>query len=1606
MKFMKHKKIISAALVASMLIGYASNLIHPVSATSDSDIEISTESTTGDDIVIESSGDDIVISNESEVELNDDISISEAENNNVADDVATSDGDADSDVVVVSDVESVLTEDYVTSADLLVASVSKNSEKNTLNTGMESVISVQAENKSNKTAIFKVYFTDVNGDLSDDKSTWAEYLTQPALNMQVKDLSDECTLPVHITDEDGNVSEVPLEFLKEVKDDEIVSRYAKLELPAGANTEFDITIWSDKNSTVTLIPVMEQDEAVYGDNASITWKKQLTFFEKFVNFFSGEDDDNAVFDDIQISDVQGVEVDVKGLDDIDFTSMRLIVLTEDASVITDTDNIIGIYDDIYLLQFDSVQETKEAYVRYKTKVTAVEPDESIEAATNTGSETVVDETEETVVDETEETVVDETEETIVDEIEDDVAVSVDAEQNPIASLNDAEISAEVQNEHGVIALIDTGVTEHANVIDRISVIDDTLECNGHGDAMVQAIVSQDPSAKILSIRALNDKGYGTVSSLVAAMEYAIEQDVDYINLSLYARSTLTTSVLKQEIIKATDAGIIVIGAAGNDGVDVADYVPGSVEEAYIIGSATQDGFKQVLSNYGDTVDYNVVADSTSEATALFTGYVSAHGLDSVAGVLNQGLIYETDFAGDDIAIDVTKDVDFSEYTVDETKSFLVRYTFADESKLEENATLASVFHSENYIDVVYDTLLSQADVYAVGDGTYKAKVNAPILNGYATSDYLDAIFARGNDYGQVVTDGVSLDLHTGIATIDESAFEGAGENDFADLQVQVLIPVSDIPERIMQDITFVNNDGSEYTVRVPVYGLQIESIPFAVEGVDGEIDDTCFEAYINGRTTPVSDLYWDNDTHTLYLSGYYAASIHSVKVVVKKDVDSIFQTASDENFDYSGKFPMTTEYRDISCMFYLKDGTDVSSLKKTHNTRVVSKVGLLGFGEMPMTDTNKLGVAASPYNRGDNKLDYQSSVTGQIGIPKKLFGINFQFYGSDGKTSLGSWGKGYNKAIDCYCHHIGDTVTDHQDDKMLVYYKILDKWADDDGTTYFVMIMMTGDAVYGGSYYQTLGGVIRFGVRSNKSGGLSVQKVSGNKAITNNNDNYSLKGAVYKVYDNYKNGELSDLKATLTTNAKGYAATTDNALKPGTYYVTETKASPGYKKDETVHKVSVSAGEVASENTVTSVEPPVMTGIDLVKQSALPDMTNGNACYSLEGAEYTIYTDKWCLNSTGKKIITDASGKGSISELPLGKYWVQETKAPDGFEKDVTRYGVNCTTAVHANVTSVEKPENDPMGIMITKKNKGPNTSTTPSLEGTIFQIKYYDTLENHNADYFNVMPAKRTWYIQVKKNGNVYGAGLTESFLIDAMSDDLYKDARSATCLPYGTIVITEYQAAPGYTTSGEFKDINGNVVGSTDASYIAKVTKGGDGMIRLQGGNEFTAEDNPRPCNIKIVKSKADGTLLQGVQFTIKDSSGNAVTDMNGNVVGTVTTNAEGVAEFNNLYTGVYTITETKTVSGQQLLKEPITVYAPLRMTQAEAIANNLDTSKAVWSAAENVYLIYDQTYNVTNSVNFEMPMSGGTFDSKMLIPLGAGMVLLAGVFIVMFRKKKRLV
>lgn len=278
-------------------------------------------------------------------------------------------------------------------------------------------------------------------------------------------------------------------------------------------------------------------------------------------------------------------------------------------------------------------------------------------------------------------------------------------------------------------------------------------------------------------------------------------------------------------------------------------------------------------------------------------------------------------------------------------------------------------------------------------------------------------------------------------------------------------------------------------------------------------------------------------------------------------------------------------------------------------------------------------------------------------------------------------------------------------------------------------------------------------------------------------------------------------------------------------------------------------------------------------------------------------------------------------------------------------------------MASKEEPLNDPGNIRITKIQKGDATDMIPSLEGTQFTIKYYDDMNLTKAQVSSATP-KRTWIITTKRDSRGrYIAKLEDSYLVNG-SHDLYKSSDGVPIIPLGTITIQETNPAPGYVLdgSGYLSDLNGNKVSTDTDFYLSHIVNSTSGVM-LQGGNEYTGYNSTYPLSVKVVKYDSDGkTPLADVQYTIKDKDGNDVKDKNGNVIQPKTTNSSGVATFENLYPNVYYITEIKTKAGLQLLKDPITVNAPMRMTKDEATANKLDvsdTSKVVWSDAENCYL-----------------------------------------------------
>ena len=137
---------------------------------------------------------------------------------------------------------------------------------------------------------------------------------------------------------------------------------------------------------------------------------------------------------------------------------------------------------------------------------------------------------------------------------------------------------------------------------------------------------------------------------------------------------------------------------------------------------------------------------------------------------------------------------------------------------------------------------------------------------------------------------------------------------------------------------------------------------------------------------------------------------------------------------------------------------------------------------------------------------------------------------------------------------------------------------------------------------------------------------------------------------------------TLTTGEDGRAQSDELFL--GKYEITETAQTPGYVRSTDVYEAEL----VYKDQTT-----PVVT--ETVKISNAPtvlviDKKESSSEKRLEGAEFTVRTKDGAAEEFCETYTTDENGRIEIRGLLPGEYYVQETKAPEGYLADVRVFSV------------------------------------------------------------------------------------------------------------------------------------------------------------------------------------------------------------------------------------------------------------------------------------------------------------------------------------------------
>ena len=282
------------------------------------------------------------------------------------------------------------------------------------------------------------------------------------------------------------------------------------------------------------------------------------------------------------------------------------------------------------------------------------------------------------------------------------------------------------------------------------------------------------------------------------------------------------------------------------------------------------------------------------------------------------------------------------------------------------------------------------------------------------------------------------------------------------------------------------------------------------------------------------------------------------------------------------------------------------------------------------------------------------------------------------------------------------------------------------------------------------------------------------------------------------------------------------------------------------------------------------------------------------------------IGNANGKFVTDSAGAFTITDVAPGTTLIiKETRAKAGYILDDTPQ----TVKVKSNEVTTLEFRNQPKGNLIIVKQ---DSVTKEPLEGVEFKITYADG-SYVDAEGGTLSSTGLYW---TDKEGKITISGIS------------------------GTVVVTEVETITGYTidenTRTQTVVVNPN---DTQTLYFYNTPVGG----------------------LQIIKSDKDsGKRIAGVKFEIRK--------MNGEIIGTFTTDSTGVIYLPEAESGWYTVTELEAASGylldttQHRIEVKDGQTATLEITNHKSsriLLHKVDkaTGKGIYGA---VFLLYDSNRN----------------------------------------------
>ena len=453
----------------------------------------------------------------------------------------------------------------------------------------------------------------------------------------------------------------------------------------------------------------------------------------------------------------------------------------------------------------------------------------------------------------------------------------------------------------------------------------------------------------------------------------------------------------------------------------------------------------------------------------------------------------------------------------------------------------------------------------------------------------------------------------------------------------------------------------------------------------------------------------------------------------------------------------------------------------------------------------------------------------------------------------------------------------------------------------------------------------------------------------------------------YAKGTVVD---TITTNANGYAET--KQLYLGNYTVVETNAPYGFVLDETPHDVSlvyegqevpVVSSQIGIGNTRQKAE------INLTKICEMPTSADGRLTLQEDfnpynGIIFGLYAAEDIKAANGRTVIPagslmevitfDKSGKTEIkTDLPFGKFYVQELQTTDGYVLDDTKYDVifeyagQDTATVTIDVNGGEPIENKLMrgDLRIIKifeecETTIPNIPFTIVGKTTVGTTVTIEAVTNENGEIFLENLLVGDYTVTELDSPLSIGYVLSEPQTLTVAADEIaemtienklqrgdlkiIKTFENVSVPIAGVKFTVTGVSVTGIEFNGEFfTDENGEIlieglpIGEYKVQEIASdLTVGyvlSDEQTAIVADDEVAEmriENKLIRGNIQILKTDATGKPLAGAKFGLYDLDGNLIAeDISGN---------DGIAAFLDIPYGEYEIREISAPEGYKKTDE----------------------------------------------------------------------------------------